>query len=154
MRGNWPDRGGPVVGGTAVGGTVVETPRVVETRGGTMFTGLVWGEVKLPHDSGAGVNRVTFAPGSRTFWHRHLGGQMLLGCAGGGLVVTRDAAVGIGEGAVVHAFAGEVHWHGALPGSFMTHLSVVLGGDTEWLEEVSEPDYVAAVASLRAETGP
>jgi quercetin dioxygenase-like cupin family protein len=26
---------------------------------------------------------------------------------------------GGGEGAVVHAFAGEEHWHGALPDSFM-----------------------------------
>jgi quercetin dioxygenase-like cupin family protein len=52
------------------------------------------------------------APRSRTFWHRHQGGQMLLGCAGRGLVVTRDAVHGIGESAVVHAFAGEDHWHG------------------------------------------
>jgi quercetin dioxygenase-like cupin family protein len=132
MRANWPDHRGTVV----------------ETRGGTMFTGTVWGEVLLPHDAGAGVNRVTFAPGSRTFWHRHAGGQMLLGCAGRGLVVTRDAVQSIGDGAVVHAFAGEVHWHGALPDSFMSHLSTVLGGATEWLDEVSEQDYLAAVARL------
>jgi quercetin dioxygenase-like cupin family protein len=133
MRASSPDRGG-----------------VVETRAGTMFTGVVWGEVQLPHDSGAGVNRVTFAPRSRTFWHRHLGGQMLLGVAGSGLVATRDAAVGIGDGAVVHAFAGELHWHGALPDSFMTHVSVVLSGTTEWLEEVSDEDYLAAVEKLKA----
>jgi quercetin dioxygenase-like cupin family protein len=112
-----------------------------------MFTG--WSGVLLPHDAGAGVNRLTFAPGSRTFWHRHQGGQMLVGCAGAGLVVTRDGATGIGEGAVVHAFAGEEHWHGAFPDSFMSHQSIVLGGGTEWLEEVSEQDYLAAVADLR-----
>jgi quercetin dioxygenase-like cupin family protein len=132
MRASWPDR----------------RDGVAETRGGTMFTGMVWGEVLLPHAGGAGVNRVTFAPRSRTFWHRHSGGQMLVGCAGSGLVVTRDAVHGIGEGAVVHAFAGEDHWHGALPDSFMSHQSIVLGGDTEWLEEVSEEDYLAAVATL------
>ena len=121
---------------------------VVENRGGTMFTGTVWGEVLLPHDAGAGVNRVTFAPGARTLWHRHAGGQMLLGYAGRGLVVTRDDVLGIGDGTVVHAVAGEVHWHGALPDAFMSHLSTVLGGDTEWLEEVSEEDYLAAVAQL------
>ena len=135
MRANWP------------------APRdsVVETRGGTMFTGVVWREAQLPHSEGAGVNRVTFAPRSRTFWHRHPVGQMLLGVAGGGLVVTRDAVHGIGEGAVVHAFAGEDHWHGALPDAFMSHQSIVLGGDTEWLEEVSEEDYLAAVANLHAD---
>jgi quercetin dioxygenase-like cupin family protein len=112
---------------------------------------VVWGEVLLPDDAGAGVNRVTFAPGSRTFWHRHQGGQMLIGCAGSGLVVTRDAVQDIGEGAVVHAFAGEEHWHGALPDSFMSQQSIVLSGGTEWLEEVSEQDYLAAVVDLRAD---
>lgn len=123
---------------------------VVETRGGSMFTGVVWAEVLLSHDAGSGVNRVTFTPGARTFWHRHAGGQMLLGCAGTGLVVTHDGVQGIGEGAVVHAAAGEQHWHGALPDSFMSHHSIVLGGSTEWLEEVSEQDYLATVAALRA----
>jgi quercetin dioxygenase-like cupin family protein len=138
MRAHWrDDRGG-----------------VVETRNGTMFSGVVWGEVQLPHDSGVGVNRVTFAPRSRTFWHRHLGGQMLLGHAGSGLVVTRDAVVHIGDGTVVHAAAGEEHWHGALPDSYMTHQSVVLGGDTQWLEEVSDEEYLAAVEQLRASSSP
>ena len=143
MRASWPGR----------------RAAAVETRGGSMFTGVVWAEVLLSNDAGAGVNRVTFTPGSRTFWHRHTGGQMLLGCAGAGLVVTRDGATGIGatgigatgigEGAVVHAFAGEEHWHGALPDSFMSHQSIVLGGSAEWLEEVSQPEYLAAIAELR-----
>ena len=126
---------------------------VVETRGGSMFTGVVWAEALLSHDAGSGVNRVTFTPGARTFWHRHAGGQMLLGGAGAGLVVTGDGVQGIGDGAVVHAPAGEEHWHGALPDSFMSHLSVVLGGSTEWLEEVTEQEYLAAVARLTATPG-
>jgi quercetin dioxygenase-like cupin family protein len=135
MRGSWPGR----------------RDAVVETRGGKMFTGVVWGEVLLPHDAGTGVNRVTFTPGARTFWHRHAGGQMLLGCAGAGVVVTRDGVQAIAEGAIVHAFADEEHWHGALPDSFMSHQSIVLGGSTEWLEEVSEQEYLAAVATVRAD---
>jgi hypothetical protein len=38
----------------------------------------------------------------------------------------------------------------ALPDSFMSDQSLVLGGGTERLEEVSEQDYLAAVADLRA----
>ena len=125
---------------------------VTQTHGGSMFAGVVWGEILLPHADGAGVNRVTFAPGSRTVWHRHCGGQMLIGCAGSGLVVTRDAVQDISEGTVVQAFAGEIHWHGALPGTFMSHLSIVLGGDTEWFEEVSDADYRSAVTKLHART--
>jgi len=124
---------------------------VVQTHGGSMFTGVVWAEVPLPHaDDVAGVNRVTFARGSRTVWHRHCGGQMLIGCAGSGLVVTHDGVQPISEGIVVHAFADELHWHGALPDAFMSHTSIVVGGDTEWFEEVSEADYRAAVANLPA----
>jgi quercetin dioxygenase-like cupin family protein len=115
-----------------------------------MFTGAVWAEVLLPHADGTGVNRVTFAPGSRTFWHRHCGGQMLIGRAGSGLVVTRDAVQAIADGTLVHAIADEIHWHGALPDAFMTHDSIVMGGDIEWLEEVSEDDYNAAVTELTA----
>jgi hypothetical protein len=38
----------------------------------------------------------------------------------------------------------------ALPDAFMPHHSIVVGGDTEWLQEVSEEDYRAAVAQLHA----
>ena len=125
---------------------------VVETRTGKMFTGTVWGEVMMPHDTGAGLNRVTFAPGSRTVWHRHEGGQMLIGQAGSGLVVTRSGDVAcIGDGVVVHACPKEEHWHGALPDSFMTHLSCVLAGDTVWLEEVNEDEYQRAVEKARSD---
>jgi hypothetical protein len=65
--------------------------------------------------------------------------------------MTRDGVQAIAEGAIVHAFAGEEHWHGALPDSFMSHQSIVLGGSTEWLEGVSEQEYLAAVATLRAD---
>ena len=126
---------------------------VVETRTGKMFTGTVWGEVLLPHDSGVGLNRVTFAPGSRTVWHRHEGGQMLIGQAGRGLVVTRSGEVTvIGDGIVVHACPNEEHWHGAVSDAFMTHLSCVLGGETIWLEEVRQEDYLAAIEKARMES--
>jgi quercetin dioxygenase-like cupin family protein len=121
----------------------------VETRGGSMFTGTVWGEILLPHEEGSGVNRVTFAPGSRTFWHRHAGGQILIGLAGAGLVVTRDGESAlIGEGITVHGAAGEEHWHGARPDAFLTHLSIGLSGATEWLGAVEDDDYEAAVRSI------
>ena len=121
----------------------------VETRAGTIFTGTIWGEVLLPPADGATLNRVTFAPGARTFWHRHEGGQMLIGQAGRGMVVTRSEAITpIGAGVIVHACPDEEHWHGALPDAFMTHLTCQLGGRTVWLEEVSEHDYLRAVKGL------
>lgn len=124
---------------------------VVETRTGSMFTGVIWGEVLMPHADGAGLNRVTFSPGARTFWHRHAGGQMLICESGSGLVVTRSGEITpIHDGVVVHACPQEDHWHGAMPDAFMSHLSCVLQGETMWLEEVPEEDYQRAVAEARA----
>lgn len=118
----------------------------VENREGTMFTGPVWGEVLLSFADNASVNRVTFPAGSRTFWHSHDGGQMLIGQAGSGIVVSRAGEVApIGDGIVVHGEGGEEHWHGALPDSFMTHVSVVMGGATHWGDEVTAEEYEAAV---------
>ena len=75
---------------------------------------------------------------------------MLIGEAGSGLVVTRSGEVThIGDGVIVHACPQEEHWHGAMPDSFMTHLSCVLSGETKWLEEVSEDEYRHAVAIAR-----
>jgi quercetin dioxygenase-like cupin family protein len=125
----------------------------VETRSGTIFTGTIWGEVLLPLADGATLNRVTFTPGARTFWHRHEGGQMLIGQAGRGLVVTRSGAITpIGAGVLVHACPDEEHWHGALPDALMTHLACQLGGRTVWLEEVSEQDYLRAVEKAERST--
>ena len=124
----------------------------VETRSGVTFTGVIWGEILAPPSDGATLNRITFSPGSRTFWHRHEDGQMLIGLAGIGLVVTRSGEiVVIGEGVSVHACPDEEHWHGAFPDGFMTHVTCQLSGRTVWLEEVTEADYLEAVERARAE---
>jgi quercetin dioxygenase-like cupin family protein len=126
----------------------------VVARESSMFTGQVWGEVLMPHEDGAGANKVTFAPGARTAWHRHDGGQMLIGLGGNGLVVTRSGEVTrIFDGVVVHACPREEHWHGAMPDSFMTHLSCTLVGDTEFFDAVTEEDYLAAVEKARQADG-
>jgi quercetin dioxygenase-like cupin family protein len=123
----------------------------VETRTGTVVTGSLWGETLMPLAEGATLNRVTFSPGSRTFWHRHEGGQILIGRAGQGLVVTRLGEISpIGAGVIVHACPDEEHWHGACPDAFMTHLACQLSGRTVWLEEVSQQDYLRAVEQVAA----
>ena len=46
----------------------------------------------------------------------------------------------------MHIPAGEEHWHGAAPGSYLLHLAVSVG-DTDWLDAVSDEDYVRATGS-------
>src|SRR5919202_5832324 len=83
-------------------------------RAGSNFTGGVWQDTLLD-DSQAGmrVYAVFFEPGSRTYWHAHEGGQVLLVTSGEGRIGTATGVETIRAGDVVHAPPGEEHWHGA-----------------------------------------
>jgi quercetin dioxygenase-like cupin family protein len=109
-----------------------------------VITGTVWLDNLLTSD-GIGVNIATFAPGARTKWHSHTVGQLFLVSAGRGMVATRDGECrAMQAGDVVFAPAGEVHWHGAGPDSFVVY-SVVSLGKTEWLEEaVTDEEFATA----------
>ena len=92
-------------------------------------------------EPGARVNSVLFEPGARTYWHSHTGGQVLMATAGRGVVETRDGDLRVLQaGDVVWAPPGEVHWHGAGPGSFLAHTAISIG-ETVWAEEVTEEHY-------------
>lgn len=107
------------------------------------FTGAVWNS-RL-HDSEAEITMIAvqFAPGARSDWHTHPGGQLLYVVSGSGVVQTGDGATTvIGPGDVVHAPPGERHWHGAAPDSPMMHLSLTSGGTTQWEGKVTDEDYL------------
>jgi quercetin dioxygenase-like cupin family protein len=105
------------------------------------FTGEVWADPVLPSMDGVMVNNVFFAPGSRTHWHRHGAGQLLVVTSGEGRVGLRDGTVEpIGVGDTVWFPPGEEHWHGAASSTYLMHLAVSLES-TEWLEPVSDADY-------------
>lgn len=88
---------------------------------------------------------VTFDPGARTAWHTHPLGQTLIVTAGLGWAQRWGGPVEeIRPGDVVWFPPGEKHWHGASPGSAMTHIAIqeALDGKTaEWLEHVTEEQY-------------
>ena len=97
--------------------------------------------------------RVRFAPGARSHWHSHDGGQTLHGVDGVGLVVNRGGQVLlIRAGETVWTPPGEEHWHGALPDTLMAHDALLDvnedGSDpTRWLEAVPDAQYAAAAAA-------
>jgi quercetin dioxygenase-like cupin family protein len=110
------------------------------------FTGTVWADPVLTTEEGHAVNSVTFTPGARTYWHSHAGGQLLVVIAGQGWVCAAGGRPEpIRAGDVVWAPPGERHWHGGTAETIMTHLAVSLGS-TSWLDEVSDEDFLAAVA--------
>jgi quercetin dioxygenase-like cupin family protein len=109
------------------------------------FTGTVWGDPVSAAGDDPVANTVVFAPGARTYWHRHEGGQLILATAGTGFVVRDDGHGGaLHSGQSVWTPGGEIHWHGAGPDSLLTHTAFSFG-PTEWLHEVSDEDYERGV---------
>ena len=117
------------------------------------FTGDVYldGIARGEEPSRVRVTVVHFTPSARTAWHSHAVGQTLYVTEGRGLVQSRGGHVTeLQPGDIVRAAPDEVHWHGADPEHFMTHLSVTEGvapGDqrpeTDWLEHVTDEEYGA-----------
>ena len=85
---------------------------------------------------------VTFAPGARSAWHTHPGGQRLVVVSGVGLTQEWGQPVQvIRPGDVVWCPPGVRHWHGAAPATAMTHLAVtgvVDGKSVIWMEKVTD----------------
>ena len=88
---------------------------------------------------------VTFDPGARSAWHTHPAGQRLIVTAGvGRTAVWGGPVVEIRAGDSLWCPPGVKHWHGAAPGSSMTHLALTLqkaGTNVQWLEKVSDEQY-------------
>lgn len=99
----------------------------------------------------AGGATVSFEPGARTAWHTHPLGQTLIVTAGVGLVQQQgQTAQAIRPGDVVTIPPNARHWHGASPESPMTHVAIAEKDNAksvDWLEKVSNNDYVAASTS-------
>jgi quercetin dioxygenase-like cupin family protein len=106
------------------------------------FTGDVWLRATLTADDGTNIGVVQFAPGARTHWHRHPGGQWLYGVSGRGRVRTRGEAGHVLEpGDVVHVGADEWHFHGATADTPLMHVAVNGGGAAEFGDPVDDADY-------------
>ena len=90
---------------------------------------------------------VTFEPASRTAWHRHPLGQMLIVTAGCGLVQSEGGPVRkIHPSDVVWCPPGEKHWHGATAKTGMSHIAILEsldGKNVEWMEHVTDEEYSA-----------
>jgi quercetin dioxygenase-like cupin family protein len=88
---------------------------------------------------------VTFEPGARTAWHTHPLGQTLIVTAGCGRAQREGGSVEeIRQGDVVWFAPGEKHWHGAAPGTAMSHIAIqekLNGSPVDWMEQVSDEAY-------------
>jgi quercetin dioxygenase-like cupin family protein len=117
---------------------------------GDWFTGDVWIDpiAAPPAPARLRAFSVHFTPGARTAWHRHPLGQVIHVTEGAGLAQRRGGPIEpIRAGDTVRFEPGEEHWHGAAPGTFMTHLALQEAGDdgvdADWGQHVSDEEYGA-----------
>jgi quercetin dioxygenase-like cupin family protein len=111
------------------------------------FTGTAWVKILAPADDtfNTSVGNVVFEPGCRNNWHTHGGGQILIVTDGIGYYQEKGKPIQlIHKGDVIKILPGVEHWHGATPGSELTHLAINTNtqkGIVEWLERVSDEEY-------------
>ena len=120
------------------------------TRGDAeLFTGTVWIDfLQQPvAPARAQVQHVTFEPGSRTVWHSHPLGQLLIVTAGAGWIQRKDEEIAeIRAGDVISIPPGEIHWHGATADRVMSFLAIqeaLNGKVVEPLGPVSDQEYLS-----------
>ena len=88
------------------------------------------------------TTRLRFKAGSRSNWHTHTNGQLLMVEEGRGLTQERGGAVR--EMLPWQPFftkAGVEHWHGAAPDVDMLQLTIY-EGQVKWLGPVSDKEYL------------
>jgi len=88
------------------------------------------------------VARRHFEPGARSAWHSHDKGQLLLVEEGRMRTQKRGQAVKeLGVGESDYTGPNLVHWHGAAPGQALVQINVGFGGETKWLDKVTDAEY-------------
>ncbi len=122
-----------------------EAPGCPGERSGVLATGeyrnVPIDEVAINGEPWGGAD---WAPGHRSYWHCHRGGQILLMWEGEGRIQNRGERVRILQrGEMSHAGPWTEHWHGGGPDEHGHWLQVsVQPTGTYWMEEVSDEDYL------------
>lgn len=114
------------------------------------FTGEVWlAPLNEQKELNVPMFNVTFEPGCHNSWHSHSGGQILIASAGIGYYQEKGKpARRLYPGDIVEIAPGTVHWHGAAPDSWFSHIAIECNpkmNKTTWLATVSDEEYNEAV---------
>lgn len=114
------------------------------------FSGRSWlARLTSMNELNVPVSNVTFEPGCRNNWHSHTGGQLLICVGGEGYYQEKGKpARRLKAGDVVEIAPNVVHWHGAAPDSWFSHLAVECNPQTNsnaWFDPVTDEEYAEAV---------
>jgi 4-carboxymuconolactone decarboxylase len=100
------------------------------------------GKSTVLQPDGVGATRRRFEAGARTAWHSHPNGQLLFVQEGRLRMQRRGQAIKeIGQGESDFTGPNVEHWHGAAASTPLTHVAVGFGGETKWLDKVTDDEY-------------
>ena len=86
--------------------------------------------------------RRSFEAGARSAWHSHDHGQLLLVEDGRMRTQKKGAPIKeLAKGESDYTGPNVVHWHGAVPGQALVQINVGFGGETKWMEKVTDAEY-------------
>ena len=86
--------------------------------------------------------RRRFEPGARTAWHSHDKGQLLWVEDGRLRTQIKGGPVReLGAGESDYTGPNIAHWHGATAGQALVQINIGFGGETKWMEKVSDAEY-------------
>ncbi|WP_294142593.1 carboxymuconolactone decarboxylase family protein [uncultured Sanguibacteroides sp.] len=119
------------------------------------FTGKSWlAPLTANKELNVPISNVTFEPGCRNNWHSHTGGQILIAVGGRGYYQEKGKpARELLPGDVVEIAPHVIHWHGAAPDSWFSHLAIECNPQTNkntWLGPVDDEQYADATAKAIA----
>jgi 4-carboxymuconolactone decarboxylase len=121
---------------------VVQGPAAL-TAGAQQSNFMGGSPTRMPSDK-ISTLRLKFPKGSRSNWHSHTWGQLLMVEEGRGLTQDRGGPIrSIAPGQPWFTKAGVEHWHGAAPEADMLQLTIY-EGDVKWLEPVTDEAYKTA----------
>ena len=88
------------------------------------------------------VARRSFEAGARSAWHFHTNGQLLMVEDGRMRTQKKGGAIKeLGKGESDYTGPNVTHWHGAVPGQPLIQINVGFGGETKWLDRVTDVEY-------------
>jgi quercetin dioxygenase-like cupin family protein len=88
------------------------------------------------------IARRHFEAGARSAWHSHDRGQLLMVEEGRMRTQKQGQPVKeLGKGESDYTASNVVHWHGAVPDQALVQINVGFGGDTKWMDKVTDQEY-------------
>jgi 4-carboxymuconolactone decarboxylase len=109
--------------------------------------GAAWVQMLVANDTtfNTSVGHVTFEQGTRTAWHYHPGGQILLVTNGIGRYQEKGKSVReLRKGDVIKCEPSITHWHGASPDGELSHITIGTNPNRPpviWLQPVTDAEY-------------